>query len=46
MLQWSVGLDVGKRYRELRDVTRDAGFDEEARWLDVRVKTLEAAAAR
>ena len=41
MLQWSTRFDVLARYRELAGVTRQAGFDEEARWLDARVKTLE-----
>ena len=33
-LQWSVGFDVVERYRQLRDVCRQAHFDEEARWLE------------
>ncbi len=33
-LQWSVGFDVVERYKRLRDVCRDAGFDEERAWLE------------
>ena len=33
-LQWSVGFDVVERYRRLRDICREAHFDDEAQWLD------------
>jgi archaemetzincin len=33
-LQWSVGFDVVERYRRLRDVCREARFDDEAQWIE------------
>jgi archaemetzincin len=41
-LQWSVGFGVVERYRRLRDAAREAGFDDEARWLDERLRVLGA----
>lgn len=42
-LQWSVGFDVEDRYRRLRDAARAAGFDDESRWLEGRLRVLGAA---
>jgi archaemetzincin len=39
-LQWSVGFDVVKRYRLLRDFQRQAGFEDEAQWLDKRLRFI------
>ncbi len=39
-LQWSVGFDVVERYRRLRDFHRQAGFEDEARWLDRRLRLI------
>ncbi|HEX9160219.1 MAG TPA: archaemetzincin [Thermoanaerobaculia bacterium] len=33
-LQWSIGFDVVERYRRLREVCREAHFDDEVQWLD------------
>jgi archaemetzincin len=41
-LQWSVGFDVEERYRRLRDTAKTAGFEDEARWLDERVRVVTA----
>jgi archaemetzincin len=39
-LQWSIGFDVVERYRRLRDFDRQAGFLDEAVWLDKRIHLL------
>jgi len=39
-LQWSIGFDVVERYRRLRDSYRQAGFEDEAQWLDQRLRHL------
>lgn len=39
-LQWSIGFDVVDRYRRLRDFHRQAGFEDEAQWLDKRLRHL------
>ncbi|MGD0458401.1 MAG: hypothetical protein ABSC21_11745 [Terriglobia bacterium] len=39
-LQWSIGFDVVGRYRRLRDFHRQAGFEDEAQWLDKRLRNL------
>ena len=39
-LQSSLGFDVVKRYETLREFDHDAGFDDEARWLAARLKSL------
>jgi hypothetical protein len=39
-LQWSIGFDVVERYRRLRHFHRQAGFEDEAQWLDERLKHL------
>jgi len=39
-LQWSVGFDVVERYRRLRDFQRQAGFEDEAQWMDKRLRFI------
>jgi archaemetzincin len=39
-LQWSIGFDVVERYRRLRDFHRQAGFEDEAAWLDKRIRFI------
>ncbi len=39
-LQWSIGFDVVERYRRLRDFQRQAGFEDEAHWLDKRIRFI------
>ena len=39
-LQWSIGFDVAERYRRLRDLNRRAGFEDEAQWLDKRIRFI------
>jgi archaemetzincin len=39
-LQWSIGFDVVERYRRLRDFHRQAGFEDEAQWLDKRLRFI------
>jgi archaemetzincin len=39
-LQWSIGFDVVERYRRLRNFDRRAGFEDEAHWLDQRLRHL------
>jgi archaemetzincin len=41
-LQWSIGFDVVERYRRLRDFHRQAGSEDEAQWLDKRLRRLAA----
>jgi archaemetzincin len=36
-LQWSIGFDVVERYRRLWDFDDQAGFEDEAEWLDRRI---------
>jgi archaemetzincin len=36
-LQWSIGFDVVERYRRLREFDRQAGFEDEAEWLERRI---------
>ena len=40
-LQWSIGFDVLERYLALERVTRAQGFDDEADWLNHRIKILQ-----
>jgi archaemetzincin len=40
-LQHSVGFDPIARYRRLLDFSRNAGFDDEAEWLQRRLRHLE-----
>ena len=39
-LQWSIGFDVVERYRRLRDFHRQAGFEDDAHWLDKRLRFI------
>jgi archaemetzincin len=39
-LQWSIGFNAVERYRRLRDFHRQAGFEDEAQWLDRRLRHL------
>ncbi len=39
-LQWSTGFDVVQRYERLRDVCRDAGFDEERAWIETELARI------
>jgi archaemetzincin len=39
-LQWSIGFDVVERYRRLRHFHQQAGFADEAQWLDQRLRHL------
>ncbi len=39
-LQWSIGFDVAERYRRLSEFQRQTGFEDEARWLDKRVRFI------
>ena len=41
-LQWSADFDVARRYERLRDLCREAGFANEARWLDGQASRLES----
>jgi hypothetical protein len=40
-LQHSVGFDPVARYRQLLELSRNAGFDDEARWLARRLRHIE-----
>ncbi len=40
-LQWSVGFDVGDRYRRLAEFYREAGLDDEAEWIELRLEHIE-----
>jgi archaemetzincin len=39
-LQWSTGFDVVERYRRLLDFHRQEGFEDEAQWLDKRLRLI------
>jgi len=41
-LQWSVGFDVMERYRRLRDFYRQAGLNDEAAWIEKRMRFIAA----
>jgi len=41
-LHWSVGFDVVERYRRLWSFAQQAGFKDEARWLDHRLRFITA----
>ena len=41
-LQWSAGFDAADRYRKLRDLCREGGFEEETRWLDGQLARLKS----
>ena len=40
-LQWSVGFDITKRYRNLLAFDAEAGFEDEAQWLESRLRFIE-----
>jgi archaemetzincin len=42
-LQWSVGFDVAERYARLLEVSKEAGFEADTRWLDARIQRLRTA---
>jgi hypothetical protein len=42
-LEAAIGFDVQARDRALRDLAREAGFDDEASWLDSELRMLETA---
>jgi len=42
-LQWNIGFDVMKRYRELLDFFEESGMDEEAEWVRRRMERIRAA---
>lgn len=39
-LEWSIGFDVVERYRRLRDFHHQAGFEDEAQWLETRIHRI------
>jgi archaemetzincin len=39
-LQWSIGFDVVERCRRLLDFDRREGFEDEAQWLDKRLRFI------
>ena len=39
-LQWSIGFDVVERYRRLLNFHRQVGFEDEAQWLDKRLRFI------
>jgi archaemetzincin len=39
-LQWSIGFEVVERYRRLLDFDRQAGFEDDAHWLDKRLRFI------
>ncbi len=39
-LQWSVGFDVVERYRRLAELYREIGFEDEAAWIDRRLRHI------
>jgi archaemetzincin len=41
-LQSSIGFDIVERYELLRDFYRQAGFDDEMRWISKRIQIIEA----
>jgi archaemetzincin len=41
-LQWSIGFDVVERYRRLREFHQQAGFEDEARWMEKRIQFIGA----
>jgi archaemetzincin len=42
-LQWSIGFDITKRYRQLLAFDTEAGFEDEAQWLQTRLRFIERA---
>jgi archaemetzincin len=45
-LQWSVKFDVRSRYRQLRDIYMQSGYEDLVGWMDRRLDRLEAGAGR
>jgi len=43
-LQWSIGFNVVERYRRLRGFDHEAGFEDEAEWLDRRIALITRSA--
>jgi archaemetzincin len=41
-LQWNIGFDIVERYRRLLRFHAEAGFDDEARWLERRIRFIES----
>ena len=41
-LHWSIGFDVVERYQRLWKFAEQAGFEDEARWLDHRLRFITA----
>jgi archaemetzincin len=41
-LQWSIGFDVVERYRRLEKFAAQAGFEDEARWLNDQLRFITA----
>jgi archaemetzincin len=41
-LQWAMGFDVVERYRRLREFHKAAGFEDEAAWVDARLRAIGA----
>jgi archaemetzincin len=39
-LHWSIGFDVVERYRRLLEFHRQEGFEDEAQWLDKRLRFI------
>ena len=40
-LQWSVGFEVNERYRLLAELYRELSLDDEAEWIDRRLRSLQ-----
>lgn len=41
-LQWNIGFDIMERYRHLLRFHAEAGFDDEVRWLERRIRSIES----
>jgi len=39
-LQWSIGFDVVERYQRLLSFYREEGFEDEAQWLEKRLRYI------
>ena len=42
-LQWNLMFDLGRHYRQLRDIYKQSGYDDLAQWIDRRLAKLEGA---
>jgi archaemetzincin len=40
-LQWNIGFDIVERYRRLLRFYTESGFDDEARWVERRIRFIE-----